>query len=145
MPSPDDSYTGPPSILEHDLNKYFPELLKFESTAEMEASELYRKIRPEVERIMNAVVVEDLSALGAVATGNLAAMGSTPVTIVPGTDKIRALAWNIERGIRFEGIIDALKNHEQLKEKDLLHPDRTRLTGWPAAGTALSPRRSPAS
>ena len=37
----------------------FPELLKFESTPEMEASEIYKQIRPEVERIMNAVVVED--------------------------------------------------------------------------------------
>ena len=27
--------------------------------------------------------------------------------------------WNIERGRIFEGILDALKNHEQLKDKDL--------------------------
>ena len=120
MPSPDDSYTGPPTILDHELNKFFPELLKFESTAEMEASELYREIRPEVERIMNAVIVEDLSVPGAVATGDLAATEKAPVTIVPGTDKIAALAWNIERGIRFDGIVDDLKNHEQLKDKDLL-------------------------
>ena len=38
LPSPADSYSGPPSILEHELNKHFPELLKFESTAEMAAS-----------------------------------------------------------------------------------------------------------
>ena len=52
-----ESHTGPPSILEHDLNQYFPELLKFESTPEMEASALYGEIRPEVERIMTAVAV----------------------------------------------------------------------------------------
>ena len=104
MPSPADSFTGPPSILDHDLNKHFPELLKFESTREMEASEVYKGIRREVERIMNAVVVSD----------------HNPVTSVPRSDKIRALAWNLERGIRFDGILDALKNHERLKDKDIL-------------------------
>ncbi|MEO7674057.1 MAG: hypothetical protein ABIU09_08290, partial [Pyrinomonadaceae bacterium] len=58
-----------PGILDHDLNRHFPELLKFESTPEMEASELFKQIRPEAERILNAVVCEDLSELEAVATG----------------------------------------------------------------------------
>lgn len=97
------SYTGPPSILDHDLNQYFPELLQFQSTTEMEASELYKKIRPEVERILNAVVVEHLPEF--------------PAGV---SDSIHALAWNLERGIRFDGIIVALKNHEELKNKDIL-------------------------
>ncbi|MGH9818643.1 MAG: endonuclease/exonuclease/phosphatase family protein, partial [Pyrinomonadaceae bacterium] len=33
---------------------------------------------------------------------------------------VSTLAWNIERGIQLDGIINALKNHEQLKNKDLL-------------------------
>lgn len=105
LPSPADSYSGPPCILEHDLNKHFPELLKFESTAEMAASDLYKQIQPDVERIMNAVVVEHLA--GEVDESKL-------------TAPIRALAWNIERGIRFDGIVEALKNHDGLKDKDLL-------------------------
>ena len=44
-------------VLEHGLRKFFPELLKFESTAEMEASGLYATIKPEVERILNAIVL----------------------------------------------------------------------------------------
>ncbi|MEO6050925.1 MAG: endonuclease/exonuclease/phosphatase family protein [Pyrinomonadaceae bacterium] len=120
MTSPDDSYTGPPSILEHHLNKRFPELLKFESTAEMEASELWREIKPEVERVMNAVVVEDLSEPGAGATGSPHGSHKNPVTTVPGSDPIRALAWNLERGIRFGGIVATLKNHSELKDKDIL-------------------------
>ncbi|MBK6750014.1 MAG: hypothetical protein KA956_11870 [Pyrinomonadaceae bacterium] len=103
MTSSDASYTGPPAILDHDLNQHFPELLKFESTREMEASELYKQIRPEVEQILNAVVVEDLTLPRAVAK--------------PGT--INTLAWNIERGNRFEGIIDALKKHDELNNKDV--------------------------
>ncbi len=112
MTAKDASYTGPPSILDHDLNKHFPELLKFESTPEMERSELYRQIRPEVEKILDAVVFEDL----------VQSAGFSPSE----RDKsrtlntVRALAWNIERGNRFEGIVDALKNHERLKDKDVL-------------------------
>ena len=120
MTSPDASYTGPPSILDHDLNKHFPELLKFESTPEMEASALYRDIQPEVERILNAVVQEDLSEPGVAAIGFRNNDQENPVDIAPGSDKVKALAWNIERGCVFEGIINALKNHEDLNNKDLL-------------------------
>ena len=89
MSASDASYTGPPSILDHDLNQYFPELLKFESTPEMEASDLYAKIRPEVESVMNAVVVEEWSEPGAVATGFLESDGRNPVAPAPGSDHFR--------------------------------------------------------
>ena len=95
-----------PSVLDHDLAKHFPELLKFESTPDMERSPLYAEIRPEVERILNAVVVEQMLA---------------PPATAGGTDlAVRALAWNIERGNVFEGIVNALQNHDQLKDKDIL-------------------------
>jgi endonuclease/exonuclease/phosphatase family metal-dependent hydrolase len=94
-----------PAILDHDLAKHFPELLKFESTSEMEESDLYAEIRPEVERIMNAVVVEHLH---------------NPKSKIQNPKSVSALAWNIERGNIFEGIIYALTNHDQLKDKDVL-------------------------
>jgi endonuclease/exonuclease/phosphatase family metal-dependent hydrolase len=90
-------------FLDHDLKLYFPELLKFESTPEMEASTVYQKIRPEVERILNAVICENFAL---------------PSTIP--AKQVSAVAWNIERGSRFDGILDALKDHPQLKNKDLL-------------------------
>lgn len=120
MASQISSNDGSPEILDHDLNRHFPQLLKFESTPEMEASALYRQIRPEVERILNAVVCEDLSEPAKVATGIPNDVSKNRVTTVPGSDKITALAWNIERGCIFEGIIDALKNHNDLNNKDLL-------------------------
>ncbi|MFN2500927.1 MAG: endonuclease/exonuclease/phosphatase family protein [Pyrinomonadaceae bacterium] len=95
-----------PDILDHDLKKYFGELLKFGSTPEMEASALFRQIRPEVDRILNAVVVEEFTTV----TGGP----------VDSPTAIKALAWNLERGIRFEGIVDVLKNHPQLKGKELM-------------------------
>lgn len=92
-----------PEILEHQLNEFFPELLKFESIKETENSAVYKKIKPQVERILNAVVQENFASKS-----------------VEDSKTIRALAWNIERGNRFEGIVNALKNHPELKDKDLL-------------------------
>ena len=98
--------SGSPKILEHDLNQYFPELLKFESIEETEKSAVYRKIKPTVERILNAVVQENYSE-------------NPKSEIRDPKSAVSAVAWNIERGNVFEGILDALKNHRQLKNKDV--------------------------
>ena len=92
-----------PKVLDHGLNQYFPELLKFESIEEAEKSSVYKKIKPEIERILSSLVQENFAP-----------------AIVSDTETIHALAWNIERGSRFEGIVSALKNHSELKDKDLL-------------------------
>jgi hypothetical protein len=97
------SQTSSPAILEHHLERVFPELLKFESTPEMEKSAVYRQIKPEVERILNAVVQENFAP-----------------PAFEKTETVHALAWNIERGNRFEGIVEALKDHPQLKDRDVL-------------------------
>lgn len=99
--------SGSPKILEHDLNQYFPELLKFESIEETEKSAVYQKIKPEVERILNAVAQENFSDAKTPRRRNA-------------ENFVSALAWNIERGSIFEGIVEALKNHPQLKDKDVL-------------------------
>lgn len=104
-----------PEILNHDLNKHFPELLKFESTAEMEASALWAEIREEAERVLDAVVVAEPP----VVAGGLSPANPQPPATENGSD-IKALAWNLERGNVFDGIVDALKNHDELKDKDVL-------------------------
>ncbi len=95
-----------PAGLDHDLERVFPELLKYESTVELEKSAVYRAIKPEVERILNAIVREDFSEHSAVRR--------------PPSAFVSALAWNIERGNRFAGIVEALKSHADLKDRDLL-------------------------
>ncbi len=104
MPEQISYLTGPPEILEHDLKQHFPELLRFGSTPEMESAAIWQQVRSEAERILGSTVVENLSE------GNDGAGG----------DVIRTLAWNIERGCRFEGILNALKENPDLKDKDLL-------------------------
>jgi endonuclease/exonuclease/phosphatase family metal-dependent hydrolase len=107
--NPDAAQVGSPDLLVHCLNKYFPELLKFESTAELAASAVVEKVRGEAERILNAVVVEQaVQDRGA------------PSTPKADGGRISALAWNVERGIVFEGIADALERHEQLRGRDVL-------------------------
>jgi endonuclease/exonuclease/phosphatase family metal-dependent hydrolase len=109
---------GPPELLEHDLNKYFPELLQFESTRELSGSPLMGKIREQAERILNAVVVGS-GPESAVMELSGRGVRKAPVAAAPGSD-ISALAWNIERGTVFEGIAHALQDHEALRNKDIL-------------------------
>lgn len=91
-----------PSVLDHDLQRAFPELLEFESTKEMEKSAVYTAVREEAERILNAVVGE-----------NFADEAREP------SDSVSAIAWNLERGCVFQGILDALKTHEHLAGQDV--------------------------
>ncbi|MBE7515620.1 MAG: hypothetical protein HS105_03275 [Chloracidobacterium sp.] len=105
MPPTECNFATGLSVLDHDLKVHFPELLKFDSTAEMEASELWPQIREDTERVLNAVVVGTEYA--------------KPREYEAGS-AIAALAWNLERGNVFEGIADALENHDDLKNKDVL-------------------------
>ena len=100
------SQNNSPEVLEHDLKPFFPELLKFESTAAMERSAVYQEIKPEVERILNSIAQENFS--------------ENPKSKIQNPKSVSALAWNIERGNRFDGIASALETHPQLKDKDLL-------------------------
>ena len=61
MTAASDLQPNSPDILDHDLNRHFPDLLKFESIEETEKSEVYRKIKPTVEKILNAVVQENFA------------------------------------------------------------------------------------
>jgi endonuclease/exonuclease/phosphatase family metal-dependent hydrolase len=110
-----------PEILDHDLNQYFPELLKFNSLEETEKSAVYQKIKPTVERILSAVVREDYADCGLpIADCEFDSFSENPKSQIPNPKSVSAVAWNIERGNVFEGILNALETNENLKDKDLL-------------------------
>jgi endonuclease/exonuclease/phosphatase family metal-dependent hydrolase len=93
--------------LDHGLQPFLEELMQFSSTREMKRSALYARLRPEVERVLNGIVEENLS----------------PIRAENHSDElrpVRATAWNIERGTRLESIISVLKNHPSIRESDLL-------------------------
>ncbi len=94
-----------PDVLKHDLNQHFPDLLQFESIDDAKKSDVYLKIKPIVDRILSSVVCEDFSQIP----------NPKPKTL----NQISAVAWNIERGRMFEGILETLKTHNELKEKDI--------------------------
>ncbi len=93
-----------PEYLKHELAGYLPKLLRFDSIAELEASPIHGEIRGEAERILNSVVYEEFARHDHAAS-----------------DVIRAAAWNIERGIVFEGILEALRGHPGLAGRDVYH------------------------
>ncbi|HEX8890339.1 MAG TPA: endonuclease/exonuclease/phosphatase family protein [Pyrinomonadaceae bacterium] len=94
------------TALDHNLRPYFSELEKFDSTKALEASPLYAKIRPEVQRVLQSVVREDFAP---------------PVSRKSSdTSFIRATAWNIERGLRLDSIIRVFKEHPIISSSDVL-------------------------
>jgi endonuclease/exonuclease/phosphatase family metal-dependent hydrolase len=90
--------------LHHDLVPYFPELARHDSTKALKQSPLYRKLQPEIDRLLHSIVQEDLAP--------------EPFGL-PAGETIRATAWNIERGIRLDGIIDTLTRHPVIRHSDI--------------------------
>lgn len=95
------------SALDHKLKSFIPELAQFNSTKELEASGIYARLRPEIENLMASVVQENFA-------GDLTRNSNKA------SSSIKATAWNIERGLRLEGIIRALGEHTSLRESDVL-------------------------
>lgn len=94
-----------PEVLNHDMNPYFEELLGFERIEKAERSAAFKKIEPTVLAILNSVVQEEFAE-------NLDNSGREKT-------RVSAAAWNIERGSYLAGIIDKLKSHKDLRNKDL--------------------------
>lgn len=100
--------TSQPSPLEHRLAPHFPELARLNSTKSLEASPLYARLRPEVERVLDGVELGDF------------APPPEAREAVRERRTIRATAWNIERGSRLDGIIRALRDDELMNRSDVL-------------------------
>jgi endonuclease/exonuclease/phosphatase family metal-dependent hydrolase len=98
---------GTPATLDHELQPFFSELAGFHSTKALEASALYGALRPEIERVLGSIAQEQFAP---------AAAGSVDTS----SNSIRATAWNIERGIRLDGIIHVLQEHALIRESDIL-------------------------
>ena len=78
------------------------ELARFSNTRQLEASELYRQLKPHIDRLLQSVVHENFASASTVCS-----------------DEIRAAAWNIERGMRTEAVIRAIVEHPRLAAADV--------------------------
>lgn len=92
------------SGLDHHLQSYFQKLSCFESTREFERSDLYQRLKPDLDRL-----------LGSIEQGTF-----KRVKPVPSRDVVRAVAWNVERGIQLDGVVRALGGHPFISRSDLL-------------------------
>jgi endonuclease/exonuclease/phosphatase family metal-dependent hydrolase len=88
--------------IEHDLHPHFPELLRFNSTRSLEESALYQEIKPRILKALNSYELASAQA------------------VPPAEPFYRAVAWNIERGFRFDEIVFFFKNHPVLSKADIL-------------------------
>lgn len=100
----EDNLLPGPEALEHGLDVYFPRLRTFNSTRSLRSSSIYEEIQEEFHRIMSTVVGEEFSEHGPDSAGH----------------RLRATAWNIERGTALEGISQVLATHSRMKDSDVL-------------------------
>lgn len=98
------AYSYPPAatLLDHALQPFFFQLRAFRSTGELGSSPLYARLRSEIERVLGGVLIESF--------------GRAPSSVRP---SIRVSAWNIERGLKVDGIVRVLQRHPVLKESDI--------------------------
>lgn len=89
------------SVMDHNLNPFFDDLARFDSSKDLKGSELYSKLLPEIQKVLSGYE-----------TGGFAAEAAEKPFY-------RAICWNIERGIEFEGILHQLRDHPLLKEADI--------------------------
>lgn len=89
------------SLLDHSLAPYFDELAKCNSSGGLFASAIYKKLENEIRRL------ETTPEYGLYATDSQ-----------PAKNVYRVVAWNIERGMRFDGVLDTLKSHQDLSSAD---------------------------
>ncbi len=90
------------SIIRNQLRPHFEELSQCNSTQELLASKTYQQIRPAAEKVLNTID-----------TGNFAHDQLTT------RSRYCILAWNLERGIEYEGQLAEFRSHPYLQAADV--------------------------
>jgi endonuclease/exonuclease/phosphatase family metal-dependent hydrolase len=93
----------PLTLEPQNIRPFIHELACFETTRDLEQSSRYREMKLDIERLLDHVWQEVL-----------AEDAELP------TDSICAVAWNIERGIRLDAIIQYLQEHPSLAHAGVL-------------------------
>jgi endonuclease/exonuclease/phosphatase family metal-dependent hydrolase len=92
-----------PLAFDQSIRPFLQDFARFETIQELERSGLYRKLKPEIDRVLGHTWQEQFAAPNQQASGS-----------------IRVVAWNIERGLRLEGIIEVLREHPSLRNSDVI-------------------------
>jgi endonuclease/exonuclease/phosphatase family metal-dependent hydrolase len=86
----------------HDLAAHYPALRRIRTRKALHASPLWRDIGAEVTRVTSAIAREDRP------------------DAQPAGERLRVVAWNIQRGLRFDAIAAALRDHPALRDADVV-------------------------
>ena len=89
-------------IVRKRLRPAFTDLAQCASTSELLAHESYQQIRPLADRVLRSIET------GSFATARTAAKPT-----------YRVIAWNLERGIEYQGQLEALRSHPYLSTADV--------------------------
>jgi endonuclease/exonuclease/phosphatase family metal-dependent hydrolase len=92
-------------IGERSFYPFLKELARFETTRQLQQSDLYGKLQPEIESLLEHV---------------WQGQPAKPRESVSPGAAICAVAWNIERGMRADAVAQLLKEHDVLNHADLL-------------------------
>lgn len=88
--------------IRRELEPYFADLERCRSSEELEAQPLYQRLRPHVESVLRRPETGDFSNAAAAAK-----------------PRYRMVAWNLERGIEYEGQLQELQSHAYLRAADV--------------------------
>src|SRR5262245_55882289 len=92
-----------PLTFDQSFRPFLQELARFDNTKDLEMSALYRNLKPDFQQMLSHSWHEELATAKAVPNG-----------------PIKAVAWNIERGIRIDPVCRLLQDHPELLGADLL-------------------------
>lgn len=93
--------------LDHDFTDALAHLSRIRTRRKLERDPVYRRIAPQLERVLRGFEWDLEPTLGTTLTPRRAGL-------------VRAVAWNVERGKRFHGLRHALVHDPLLREADLL-------------------------
>lgn len=82
---------------------HFSRWLRCRSTRELEADPIYASLADEINEVLGHCDISEI-----------------PRAAAPARPRYRILAWNLERGIRFDAQLEALRSHPYLKTCDVL-------------------------
>jgi len=94
--------TASEHLLTHDLEPHFDTIKSFTTLDGLKRSDFYQNHGPEIQRIINGV----------------AWCNALPAPPTP--QNIRVVAWNIERGLKIDGILGLCKTNPILAKADIL-------------------------
>ena len=91
-----------PRLIRDRIAPQFPEFVKCGSTRELQSHPAYNSLADEIATVLETPETGDFSAADS-----------------PARPRYRFIAWNLERGIEFEGQLEAFRTHPYLKTGDV--------------------------